>query len=71
MPIETVWRVAGNVECRSVRRHMHALDPAVREWLLKTGTEPVGPTPQKLAAIQQQDSDKWAKLVRAENIKAE
>jgi tripartite-type tricarboxylate transporter receptor subunit TctC len=46
-------------------------EPAVREKLLKTGTEPVGSTPQELAAIQKQDSDKWAKLVRAKNIKAE
>lgn len=46
-------------------------NPAVREKLLKTGTEPVGSTPQELEAIRQQDSDKWAKLVRAKNIKAE
>jgi tripartite-type tricarboxylate transporter receptor subunit TctC len=43
----------------------------VREKLLKTGTEPAGSTPQELAAIQKQDSAKWAKLVRAKNIKAE
>lgn len=46
-------------------------NPAVREKLLKTGTEPAGSTPQRLAAIQKQDTDKWAKLVRAKNIKAE
>ncbi len=46
-------------------------NPAVREKLLKTGTEPAGSTPQELAAIQKQDTEKWAKLVRAKNIKAE
>ena len=46
-------------------------DPAVREKLLKTGTEPVGSTPQELAAIQTRDTEKWAKLIRAKNIRAE
>jgi tripartite-type tricarboxylate transporter receptor subunit TctC len=46
-------------------------NPAVRDKLLNTGTEPVGSTPQELAAIQKQDSEKWAKLVRAKNIKAQ
>ncbi|SEF19532.1 MULTISPECIES: Bug family tripartite tricarboxylate transporter substrate binding protein [unclassified Variovorax] len=46
-------------------------NPGVREKLLKTGTEPVGSTPQELAAIQKRDSEKWAKLIRAKNIKAE
>lgn len=46
-------------------------DPAVREKLLKTGTEPVGSTPQELAAIQKRDTEKWAKLIRAKNIRAE
>lgn len=46
-------------------------NPAVREKLLKTGTEPVGSTPQELAAIQKRDAEKWATLIRAKNIKAE
>lgn len=46
-------------------------DPAVREKLLKTGAEPVGSTPQELAAIQKRDTEKWAKLIRAKNIRAE
>ncbi|RRH85583.1 tripartite tricarboxylate transporter substrate binding protein [Variovorax beijingensis] len=46
-------------------------DPAVREKLLKTGTEPVGSTAQELAAIQKRDTEKWAKLIRAKNIRAE
>jgi tripartite-type tricarboxylate transporter receptor subunit TctC len=46
-------------------------NPAVREKLLKTGTEPAPSTPRELAAIQKRDTEKWAKLIRARNIKAE
>ena len=46
-------------------------NPAVREKLLKTGTEPVGSTPQELAATQKRDAEKWATLIHAKNIKAE
>lgn len=46
-------------------------NPGVREKLLKTGTEPVGSTPQELAAIQKRDTEKWATLIRAKNIRAE
>jgi tripartite-type tricarboxylate transporter receptor subunit TctC len=46
-------------------------NPAVRDKLLKAGTEPAPSTPQELAAIQKRDTDKWAKLIRAKNIKAE
>jgi tripartite-type tricarboxylate transporter receptor subunit TctC len=46
-------------------------NPAVGEKLLKTGTEPVGSTPQELAAIQKRDTEKWATLIRAKNIRAE
>ena len=46
-------------------------NPAVRDKLLKAGTEPAPSTPQELAAIQKRDTDKWAKLIRAKNIKAD
>lgn len=46
-------------------------DPAVREKLLKAGTEPAPSTPQALAALQKRDAEKWARLVRAKNIKAD
>ncbi|OUM00012.1 Bug family tripartite tricarboxylate transporter substrate binding protein [Variovorax sp. JS1663] len=45
--------------------------PAVRDKLLKAGTEPAPSTPQELAALQRRDADKWAKLIRAKNIKAD
>ena len=45
--------------------------PAVRDKLLKSGAEPAPSTPQELAALLKQDTEKWAKLIRAKNIKAE
>lgn len=45
--------------------------PAVREKLLKSGTEPAPSTPQELATIQKRDTEKWAKLIRTKNIKAD
>jgi tripartite-type tricarboxylate transporter receptor subunit TctC len=46
-------------------------DPTVRDKLLKAGTEPAPSSPQELAAVQKRDTDKWAKLIRAKNIKAD
>ena len=46
-------------------------NPAVRDKLLKAGTEPAPSTPAELAAIQKRDTEKWAKLIRAKNIKAD
>ncbi len=43
----------------------------VRDKLIKAGTEPAPSTPQELAALQKRDTDKWARLIRAKNIKAE
>jgi len=45
--------------------------PAVRERLLQSGTDPAPSTPQELAAILKRDTDKWARLIKAKNIKAE
>jgi tripartite-type tricarboxylate transporter receptor subunit TctC len=45
-------------------------DPATRESFLNTATEPVGGSADKLAAIAQADSAKYARLVRELNIKA-
>ncbi len=45
--------------------------PAVRDRLLQSGAEPAPSTPQELAALLRQDTDKWAKLIKAKNIKAE
>lgn len=46
-------------------------NPAVRDKLLNSGAEPAPSTPQQLAALLKQDTDKWTRLIRAKNIKAE
>lgn len=45
--------------------------PAVRDRLLQSGAEPAPSTPQELAALLRQDTDKWAKLIKAKKIKVE
>jgi tripartite-type tricarboxylate transporter receptor subunit TctC len=45
--------------------------PAVRERLLQQGAEPAPSTPQELSALLKHDTDKWARLIKAKNIKAE
>jgi tripartite-type tricarboxylate transporter receptor subunit TctC len=50
----------------------HALDtPAVRDRLLQAGTDPAPSTPQDLAALLTRDTEKWARLIKAKQIKAE
>jgi tripartite-type tricarboxylate transporter receptor subunit TctC len=57
-----------------------ALNKAVRaaltnretaDKLLKLGAEPAPSTPEELAALQQRDAAKWARLIKAKNIQAE
>jgi tripartite-type tricarboxylate transporter receptor subunit TctC len=43
----------------------------VRDRLLQSGAEPAPSTPQELAALLRQDTDKWARLIKAKAIKAE
>jgi tripartite-type tricarboxylate transporter receptor subunit TctC len=45
--------------------------PEVRDKLQKAGTDPAPSSPRELAALQRQDTDKWATLIRAKNIKAD
>ena len=45
--------------------------PDVRERLLSQSTEPVGNTPQEFAAFMKSEHDKWAKVIKAANIKVE
>lgn len=45
--------------------------PVVRDRLLQSGAEPAPSTPQELAALLRQDTDKWARLIKAKGIKAE
>ncbi len=45
--------------------------PAVRDRLLQSGADPAPSTAQELAALVRQDTDKWARLIKAKAIKAE
>jgi tripartite-type tricarboxylate transporter receptor subunit TctC len=54
---------------QAVRRAL--AQPALKDKLLSTGAEPAPSTPAELAALLKRDTDKWARLVRAKNIKPE
>jgi len=45
--------------------------PDVRERLLAQGLEPIGTTPEALAAIMQAELAKWSKLIREAGIRAD
>ena len=53
----------------AVRRALE--NPGLKAKLLDTGAEPAPSSPQELAALLKRDSEKWAKLIRDKNIKAE
>ena len=44
---------------------------ALKEKLLGAGLEPVGSPPEQFAAYVQAEADKWGKVIRAANIKAD
>jgi tripartite-type tricarboxylate transporter receptor subunit TctC len=46
-------------------------DPAIRERFTQLGFEPAGGNPAAFAAMVREDSQRWAKVVRDNNIKAE
>ena len=45
-------------------------DPATAQSLLQTATEPVGGSAEQLARVARADSEKYARLARELNIKA-
>ncbi|MFO1195682.1 MAG: tripartite tricarboxylate transporter substrate binding protein [Burkholderiaceae bacterium] len=45
--------------------------PAVREKLLSMGADPAASSPQELAAMLKADTEKWGRLIKAKNVKAE
>jgi tripartite-type tricarboxylate transporter receptor subunit TctC len=45
--------------------------PAVRDVLLSQSTEPVGNTPQEFSAFMRSEHAKWAKVIKAANVKVE
>ena len=44
-------------------------DPEVQERLAKLGLDPSGMPPAELAAFQKSEIEKWAKVVKAANIR--
>jgi tripartite-type tricarboxylate transporter receptor subunit TctC len=46
-------------------------DPGVSEKLAAMGATAVGNTPEQFGAAMRADSEKWAKLIREANIRAE
>ncbi|MCC2673719.1 MAG: bug [Ramlibacter sp.] len=46
-------------------------DPEVRDKLVAQGIEPGGMTPAELSAFQKSEIDKWARVIKAGNIKVE
>lgn len=52
---------------KAVRQTLN--DPVLKDKLLKGGAEPAPSSPRELAAILRQDTDKWARLIKAKNIK--
>jgi tripartite-type tricarboxylate transporter receptor subunit TctC len=46
-------------------------DPEFREKLVAQGIEPGGMTPAELSAFQKSEIDKWARVIKAGNIKVE
>jgi tripartite-type tricarboxylate transporter receptor subunit TctC len=51
-------------------RHV-LVTPAVRDKLVQSGAEPAPSSPQELAALLRRDTEKWSRLIKAKNIKAE
>jgi tripartite-type tricarboxylate transporter receptor subunit TctC len=65
-------RTPPEIVARLNREILRALEaPDVRDKLTTQGFEIVGSTPQAFAAFVAAESDKWAKVVRAYNIRAE
>ena len=46
-------------------------DPALLQRLAALGLEPIGSTPEQLAAVQKADFEKWARPVKATGYQAD
>ncbi|MEG2632442.1 MAG: tripartite tricarboxylate transporter substrate-binding protein, partial [Comamonas sp.] len=46
-------------------------DPEVKKRLSAIGAEPIGSTPQALAAHLKTETDRWTKLIKESNIKVD
>ena len=63
-PAEVVARLAAEVDAALKK-------PAVAKRLTDLGAVPVGGTPEKLAAFQRAEQEKWGKVIQVARVKAE
>jgi tripartite-type tricarboxylate transporter receptor subunit TctC len=59
------------IDSLSKAMHNTLNTPAVRDRLLESGAEPAPSTPQALGELLRQDTEKWTRLIKSKNIKAE
>lgn len=64
MPAEIAAKIQGDVAAA-------LKDPAVVEYLKKTGASPVGSSPKEFDAYMHAEADKWGPVLKAANIKIE
>ncbi len=64
MPGDIVHKLAADIN--AVLRQ-----EAVRARFIAMGVDPIGTTPEQLAAVMRSDLEKWTKVIRAANIKAD
>ena len=57
------------VEALNVATRRALADPAVANRLLQSGAEPRATSPEEMAALLKADTDKWAALIKARNIR--
>lgn len=62
---------AAIVERLNAETNRALADPAVVERFSRLGFNPAGGTPEAFAAMVRRDSERWAKVIRDNNIKAE
>jgi tripartite-type tricarboxylate transporter receptor subunit TctC len=66
-------RRSGRIEGRPLHREIVRIIamPEVRERLTALGFEPIGSTPEEFAYRIKWEIEKWAKVIRAADIKAQ
>ena len=68
---KSVDQLAGEIsaDIKLTSAHLKALKAAdVRDFIIKEGGDPVGSTPEELAAYFKREVDKYGKIIRAGNI---
>jgi tripartite-type tricarboxylate transporter receptor subunit TctC len=68
MPAGTPKEIIAKVNAEIIKA---LKSPEVRDFMSKEGADPVGSTPEELAAYFKREIDKYAKIIKAGNIQAE